>query len=781
MSIRRLLHLGAIGFCMAAALPAVAQKPVLDVQANVSPEDALYFEGTITPRNLCPTGQLQVHNEVAVLVEYVEEDGKFRDLPNRLKPTADEAYIGNKLLEGERLEGVGSTLVEICGQELLPEDEGQQFVVSGSVDLSGAHRFRIIARLRHQWAGTFPEIECFYDVSGPYAVKAGVARERRSGGLLSDVGRFLEKSVCEIGEGVAQVGGQAAGMLLAGGANPVGMLQSLLLGQVGQQSGALGEALRFIGGAGGAGASLGGLEQVLSDGRSARSTDLTTSLVQSLVAHYGGNLTSGGIAGPGTGATGTQQFDVDNLIDGAVRQLEQDLAERLGLRNLRVDIGDTGAVVASQMPNLEGHGHLEPIIAYMLVDAALAAPWTEVVTALFDSGNGNQMGIAAPAEAARNLARGRIDVETFLQLCRFADPDNPLLTSGGITGGAGIPQTTAGSATRTLLPQARLPAGWLASGTHTINIADLDQIIPGLQLSAQSISWGGMQVVQVNSQPVTVLGLELGEVGQALQLVQLLEGATSGQWDNNLLHLATDPPLHAFQTGGRTYLLQGDIQPVQKVAGLLASGMATPDVTQVSGLTALLPGVQTSLTGSGTAPTQPTQPTQSTQPATPATPAPAPAPVVPGLPVETTPSESTQPTTPAAPAAPAAPEPPSTPQTPAVTEIPEPVPLRDGYLRNTYLCTSVQGEDPVKLEGALPAGSDRLGVYLEIRNAPRRSVLSMELVRDGMSLGRRLLGASGDRRTVAFFAPGGGFTPGQYWLEISAGDTLVSRMLFKVE
>jgi len=797
---RRLAHLAAIGLLGLLSLPVAAQKPEFDIQANISPQDILYFEGTVTAQKLCPSGQLQVHNEVAVLVEFIEKGGKFRDLPDRVLPTADESYCGNKLLEGERLEGRGSTLVEICGQEMFPEDEGQQFCVSGTVDLAEADKFRVIARLRHQWAGTFPEVECFYDIAGPYPVKSGVARQRQSRGLLSNVGRFLERSATEIGQGVLEVGGGAAGMLLTGGVNPVGILQSLLLGEVSQQSGALGQALRFIGGAGGAGASAGGIGQVLLGGGSGQSNDLTTALVQGLVARYGGDLANtaiiagGGITSAGANPTGTQPgggqpFDVDNLIQAAIGQLQQDLGERLGLRNLRVNIDEQTATISSRMPSLEGHGHLEPIIAYALVDAALAAPWTQAVAATFTGGSGEQLSIAAPTEAARNLAQGRIDVETFLQLCRFADPSNPLLTSGGITGGAGLPSATPAAATpQALLAQSLLPPGWLASGTHPVSVTDLDQIIPGLQLSSQLISWSGMQVVQVNSQPVTVLGLDVPQVSQAPQIMQLIEGATSGQWDNSLLHLATNPPLHAMQSGGRTYLLQGDADPVMKVANLLASGAAQPGVVQVGGLLGLLSGggggqVSTPVATSPATPSLPPRqlapaqpaPTQPSGQPTPATPAPAPVPVISGLPGNTAPPPA--PTTPTPPATPAAP----TTSPSMVAETPEPLKLKRGYLQRAYLCTGVDGQDPKKLKGPLPSGTDRLGVYLEIKGAPRNSVLTLELVRAGTSLGQRLMGASGDRRTVSFFVPDGGFSPGQHWLEISADDELVSRMLFEVE
>ena len=115
-------------------------------------------------------------------------------------------------------------------------------------------------------------------------------------------------------------------------------------------------------------------------------------------------------------------------------------------------------------------------------------------------------------------------------------------------------------------------------------------------------------------------------------------------------------------------------------------------------------------------------------------------------------------------------------------ETPEPLKLaKEGYLREAYLSTGVQGDSPVKLEGALPEGTERLGVYLEIKDAPRGSVLAMELVRGGHSLGRRLLGVNGDRRTVSYFVLSSGYKPGQYWLEISEDDRLVTRILFEVK
>ena len=660
MNTRRLLLMGAIVVCAAAALPAAAQKAKLDVLANVSPEDLLYFEGTVTPQNLTPQGQLQVRNEVDVLVEYIAKGGKFRVLPDRMVPTSNESCKGRRVLEGEQLNGRDATLVEISGDELLPEDEGQAFVTTGNVDLSGAHQFRIITRLRHQWAGTFPELECFYDISGPYPVKAGVARKRQSNSLLSQAGRFLEHSVSEIGEGVAQYGGQAAGVLLTAGTNPVGLLQNLLLGEVEQQSGALGQALRFIGGAVGAGASTGGLDHLLS-GSTPSGGDLTASLVQGLVERYGGGLTTGGIVG-GTQVGPGQNLNItDVLVNTAVQQIENELGGNLGLRNLRIDVDQDTAVVASQMPSLDGHGHLEPIIAYMLVDAALSAPWTQAVAAVFDTGSGDQLTISAPTEAAQNLARGHIDVDTFLQLCRFADPDLPIVSSGGIAGNAGLPTGGSGAQVAPLLPQAQLPAGWLASGTHAIDIADLDSIIPGLNLSAQSISWGGIQVIQADSHPVTVVGLDLGEVGQALQFMQMLGTLGGSQSGGSLLSLATDPPLRAVQNGGRTYLLQGDESACAEVAQVLTTGgAACPPGMQPAGLAGLLP--------SGlTMPTQPTQPAQPVQP-------PATQPTQPVQPPATQPTQPVQPpaTQPTQPVQPPATQPaqpaPTQPATPAPTQ-----------------------------------------------------------------------------------------------------------------
>ncbi|MFW5869109.1 MAG: hypothetical protein ACOCX2_14890, partial [Armatimonadota bacterium] len=446
------------------------------------------------------------------------------------------------------------------------------------------------------------------------------------------------------------------------------------------------------------------------------------------------------------------EVDSDQVIENVIEQLAKDLGENLGLRNLRIDVDGARAIVASQMPDLDGHGHLQPIIAYMLVNAALAAPWTDSVSALFEGESGTQFGISAPAEAARNLARGEIDVQTFLQLCRFADPDPDVVTSGGIVGNTGVPGADGGARTeQTLLPRSGLPAGWLASGARTIDVADLDQIIPGLQLSAHSISWGAIQVVQADDELVTVVGLQMPEVNEALQLAQLLATVTGGNWADDLLKLPTDPPLHAVQAGERTYLLQGDAKAVAKVAQTLTTPTTAAGPTAVGGLNALLPGGGT--------------PEPSTTPATPAAP-----PRTGGQPAET------EPATP-----PETPDPSSEPAT-AASQPPEPVKLsKSSYLKKAYLCTAVSGGSPVELDGPLPAGAERLGVYIEVKDAPHGAVLEMELFDEGFSLGRRMTGATGDRRTVIYFAPTGGFGPGTHWLEITADDELLARTFFEVQ
>ncbi len=765
--VNRSLHLVIACLCVAAAAPAFAQKPVLDVQANVSPRDILYFQGTVTPKDLCPEGQLKVRNELEVLVEYVEEDGAFRKLPTRVVPTADEAYHDGDLLEGEKLEGRKATLVEISGEELADDDDGKPFCVNGTVDMSGAQQFRIIARLRHQWAGTFPEVECFYDIAGPFPVEAGIARKRESHDLLSDVGRFLERSACEIGEGLVEVGDAAAGLLLADAANPVTILQALLLGEVQQQSGALGEALRFIGGASGAGASTPQIDQLLSGEVPEDGDDLTAALVRGLAQRYAPDLTSGGIVATDQPSETTAQVDVDALADEAIEHIEQELGGNLGLRNLRINVDSARAIVASQMPDLDGHGHLQPIIAYMLVDAALAAPWTDAVTALFEDESGSQFGIAAPAEAARNLARGEIDVQTFLQLCRFADPDSQVVTTGGIAGNTGVPGATGTEAAEALLPTSQLPAGWLTSDTHQIDVADLAQIVPGLEVGAHSISWSGIQVVQAKDEVVTVVGLETPEVSKALQLVQMLESATGGTQIGNILRLSTDPPLHAFQSGERTYLLQGEREAVTEVAQTLSSCTQGSPTVQVGGLASLLPGVAPAASGDE-------QPSEAPADASASEPDPT---TQPPPPASETPEASTQ----ADPASEGTDDC-ATAASSASSEAPEAVPLSDsGPLTKTYLCTGVADGRPVELEGTLPEGTERLGVYIEVQDAPPGTVLEMELFSDGFSLGRRMMSATGDRRTVVYFAPTGGFGEGTHWLEVSADDDLLARTIFSVE
>jgi hypothetical protein len=308
-----------------------------------------------------------------------------------------------------------------------------------------------------------------------------------------------------------------------------------------------------------------------------------------------------------------------------------------------------------------------------------------------------------------------------------------------------------------------------------VDVADLSEIIPGLELTAHSISWSGIQVIQTDSQPVTVVGLDLGEAAEALELLQAIRSVTSGSVEGNLLRLSTDPQLNALQTGDRTYLLQGDREACSEVAQLLLTEGTPPSAGSSAGLAGLLPG------GGGTV--EGTDGTSSADPTT------AAGRETSGEPAKPEPKEKPQGPVPAPPVVPGLPEGSAvTPDTPAeapeasADDSPEPLKLeKDGYLRKAYLCTVVQGEKPVELEGPLPTGAERLGVYLEIRDAPRGSMLEMELIREGFSHGRRMMSVNGDRRTVAYFAPDGGFAPGQYWLEIRADDRLVSRMLFEVE
>lgn len=709
--------------CVIAAVPALAQGVRLDVQANISTENLLYFEGTVTPRNLVPEGHLQVRNEVDVFVEAIGEDGRFRELPDHYHAAADESYRGDTLLKGEELEGRASELFMVSGQALKPADEDERFGITGTVELGEAERFRIIARLRHTWVGSWPGAECHYDIAGPFAVREGVARKRRGGGFLGDVGRFLERAVSDVGKAVISGAEDAGRFLLGGGDNPLSLLQAVLLGDLEQRGGALGQAIRLIGGAGGAGAALYVIEQLATGDTPPTSDDLTRTVVEALLERHAGDGTMPAIALE-TGEAyqlPEAQSDADALVGAAVGQLGQSLSESLGLRGVKVDLDATSATVTSEMPGLQGRGHLEPIIAYMLVDAAVVAPWTEVVTAVFDDGAGEPLAISVAAEAARTYARGEIDTESFLQLCRFTDALEGADEEAPVTGTPSQP--TRAEAAPPLLAQSRLPAGWLASTTHTVALEDLDIVIPGVRLSEQLAQSAALQVLQAEGNPVTVLGIEMPDEQAATAFTRALAETPGGEWQGEVLRLSTEPVLHAVHHDSRAYLLQGEGRALTEVARLVASDAATE--TPSAGLAALLPAI--------TAGDQPPEDRTTERPAAEHAP------------------------------------------------LPEAVsPPRDSYLSTLYLCTGVDGSRPVRLEEALPEGADRLGVYLDIRDAPPGTVLELELWHEEFSLGRRLLSVSGDRRTITYFMPETGFSAGSWWLEVSSDDGLLARLLFEV-
>ena len=733
------LLLGAV-----AATPAEAQGVRLDVQGNVSPENTLYFEGTVTPRNLSPGGRLQVRNELDLLVEVIGENGRFRRLPNSFTATSEEAHRRGRLLEGEDLEGRDSELFKVSGQVLKPEDQGERFGISGTVDLGDAARFRIIARLRHTWVGSWPAAECSYDIAGPFPVREGVARKRRGGGFLGDVGRFLERSITQVGRVVVSGAEEAGKFVLGTVDNPISLLQILLLGDLEQRSGAFGPAIKVIGGASGAGLALLVLDQIASGDLSVDSDNLTQTLVEELLAKHSGDALDI-VFQTGEGfVLSDGSADADAMIAAAIGQLQADLGEELGLRNLRVDVDDTSAIIASQMPSLDGRGHLEPIIAYMLVDAALTAPWTEVVTAVFSDEAGGTFGITAPAEAARSFARGEIDTEGFLQLSRFANPSE--LEAAGVdpeVAGTEIdrieeldgPVAPGAPATESriapLLAQSRLPSGWLASPTHPVEIADLDRVIPGIKLSNKSVRSASIQVIKVDESPVTLLGLRMPDESAAEDFTASLADDPGGDWEGDLLHLSTEPPLQALHNEDSAYLLQGEEAQVVKLGRLIGIN-ESPD-TAPAGLESLLPET------AGGDPPQRTGEAETSE-------------------TEPVVDEAVE-------------------DTGQMAVRPDP----EGYLANAYLCTGVDGSRPQRLTEALPVGADRLGVYLDLRDAPAGTLLNLELWRDGSSMGRRLMAVSGDRRAVTYFIPDGGFSSGSWWLEISAGDQLLARLPFEVQ
>ncbi|MEA3401089.1 MAG: hypothetical protein U9R79_07590 [Armatimonadota bacterium] len=736
-TLRRLAATG-LGLTMLLVLtwPAVAQRVEMDVLANISPDLELYFEGTVAASNLTPQGHLQVHNELDITVEFIEKGGKFKVLPDSYKATSDEAFRGRRTLGDEEKNGVNSQTVRICGQEVVPQDEGQPFGIRGTTSLGNAHRFRIIATLKHHWFGNFPAADCIYDVAGPFAVTPGVARKRQGGGLLSQVGRFLQRSVCDIGEQVVEGG---VGALLGGGA--VGLLQSALLDEVQSKQGALGQALSYIGAGHEGGSATGVLPAAGSEG------DLARSVVQRLLGEQLGEA-AGGLLSP----TGEIRLDAPQ-IQQVVQRITSDVQSQLGLRDLSVSVDEAEVIVRSLSPALQGHGHLEPIVAYLLAEAAVSAPWVQTVTVFFDDLQGGSLGVLAPADIARQYAQGSMDTAAFLSQCGLTDESSAQTQVGDVAGqgqpvGAAAGGTQQSPATtQALIRQAQLPAGWLASATRPIPPPQLQGSLPGLDISAHQVVWAGLQVLQVGSSPVTLLGMELQGPVEATALLRDLATQTGGQGTpSGLVAMPTNPTLYAVQIGRMVHLMTGEEAPVTQVAGVVAQ---MPQQAAAPAVAAFTPHP-----GEGTAAPAGAQPGAVTATGQPQPPTPGPAQ-----------GGEQQP-----------PEP--------VVGLPEAMPLQQGsFIQEAVLCTDVdRSGTPVEITEPLPTDTTRVGVFLDIQQAPANSQVLLEWFREGRTISRRLITVSGSKRTVNWVMPSaGGFSPGSYWLEITADDTLVARLPFTVQ
>ncbi|MGD9494845.1 MAG: hypothetical protein AB7Y46_00915 [Armatimonadota bacterium] len=788
-----------LGLIAALACPALGQRVDLDVLANIGQDNSLYFEGTVTALDLTPRGHLQVRNEIDVSVEHITANGEFRTLPDTWNSASDEARKGNRLLSAQERQGVESTLVSIAGQAVEASDDGYPFLVSGTVDLTGADRFRIIATLRHTWAGSWPAADCRYSIAGPFKVKPGIARKRRGGGMLGDIGRFLERSVGD----VTDVMVDNADLLLGGALSPVGLLQQVLMGEVQQRHHALGAALQYIGRAAGLDAGMVTMDQTFTDPGADpyQSQDLTQALVGDLAQRVLGETSSSG-AQPAVAADPTAPTPVGDF-DQAAALLKSDLEQQVGLRDLTVTVDATTVVVTSAAPALQGYGHLESIIAYILVDAALAAPWVQQVVALFADETGGTYGMQAPASAALQYAQGTMDTATFLSMCTLTDASG--LAAGPTAQTAYDPAATtqpptatepgtppaptalpapilpiavaAEAAAPTVVSQAQLPPGWLTSPTREVTPAELQQVLPAAQLSDHMITWSGMQVLQVGQVATTLVAMQLPSAQEASALLQHISTQYGGTPSAaGTLRLASQPPVDLLQTDTMVHLLQGDPQTVAQVAGLLHTLTGTTPTAAEPGLTpiAAQPAAEPTAEPTATPTTEP-----AAEPATPPATEPAAQPATePGA------APTSQPTEPTTPAPTATTEPAPTTVEPEPEPEPPPAPIElpvGSFVSQARLCTGVDEDGkPETFYGTVPAGAQRVGLYLAFRDAPANSEVMIAWYRDGQVLSRRLLVVTGDRRTVNYIMPAGaeGFPSGQYWVEIITGEEPLARLLF---
>lgn len=420
----------------------------------------------------------------------------------------------------------------------------------------------------------------------------------------------------------------------------------------------------------------------------------------------------------------------------AQQALQTDCTTVLGLRNVRVVVGDSRVEIAASAPDLPSRALWTPMIAYALADASLVAPWTDTVAVTFSSLDGTGVSVDAARTDADAYVNGATTLKQFMGTWNLASPSAPQAGDqpGGqpTTGGPQTPvpstpstpasgATAAGkAATEVLLEPGHLPQGWQTLEPVEFSAAEiLATVAPGSGISSVPVDSAAMQTLQIGDEAYTIIAMVSPSNAEAQTTLGKLSG---GQTGPGLITVAQNPPVHGMIIGQTTYLVYGSGPDVARVGSVI--GMAYADAA------------------SGTTPSTPQTPTQ---PAT---------------------------------------QTPTQPQTPPPGQAQEMALDPTSVVKEAIICEGVdEHNDPVGVGETFSSQTDKIALVLRLEGAAPNTEITLEWTHDGDILARRILIVGGDQRLVTHIFPSKAqYLPsGNYAVEISEGDRLVGRRVFTIQ
>jgi hypothetical protein len=109
--------------------------------------------------------------------------------------------------------------------------------------------------------------------------------------------------------------------------------------------------------------------------------------------------------------------------------------------------------------------------------------------------------------------------------------------------------------------------------------------------------------------------------------------------------------------------------------------------------------------------------------------------------------------------------------------------LSDPVIRRAGVCESVDDQNRPILRNSFPAGTQRIGIYLEWANAAPNTQIRIQWYQDGKALWDSRMVAEGTRRAVSYLRSGKSGTAlqsGSYRAQVFRGDTPVANLTFTI-